>query len=213
MSIRNVIAAKDETIRRQTYAIAGLAAACALLWFGWKSAPQDISIHIPPDLRNGASVQVGQITPPSVYAFGYYIFQQLNRWPTNGEVDYAAKLNALQNYMTPSCLDDRQRDLKARGQVSELTNRVRSVQEMPGRGFAQNRVRVESADSWVIFLDLQVQENFRGQPVKNTYVQFPLRVVRYPVDLELNPFQLAIDCFAGDPKRLEVESAIKVTQP
>lgn len=212
MSIRNVIAAKDETIRRQTYALVFLSTCCAFMWFGWKSAPQDIAIHIPPDLRNGATVKVGEVTPPNVYSFGYYIFQQLNRWPTNGADDYAAKINALQNYMTPSCFDDRQRDLKRRGEASELTNRVRMVQEMPGRGFAQNRVRVESPESWIIFLDLQVQENFRGQPVKNTYVQFPLRIVRYPVDLELNPFQLAIDCYAAEPKRLELASTEQVAQ-
>ena len=36
-----------------------------------------------------------EIPPESVYAFTFYIFQQLNRWPTNGEDDYPRNIRAL----------------------------------------------------------------------------------------------------------------------
>jgi hypothetical protein len=41
-------------------------------------------------------------------------------------------------------------------------------------------------------------------PVKQTAIRYPLRVVRYPVDAEANPWGLALDGFAGDgPTRID----------
>src|SRR3546814_4712052 len=38
-----------------------------------------------------------------LYAFSFYIWQQVQRWPTNGEEDYPRNLCALSAYLTPSC--------------------------------------------------------------------------------------------------------------
>ena len=35
------------------------------------------------------------VPPESVYAFTFYIWQQVQRWPTNGEEDYPRNLRAL----------------------------------------------------------------------------------------------------------------------
>jgi hypothetical protein len=37
-----------------------------------------------------------------VYAFSFYIWQQVQRWPTNGEEDYPRNLRALSAFLTPS---------------------------------------------------------------------------------------------------------------
>lgn len=55
---------------------------------GWWSAPRELTIHVPPDLRSGSTRKWWEVPPESVYAFTFYIFQQLHRWPTNGEEDY-----------------------------------------------------------------------------------------------------------------------------
>jgi hypothetical protein len=39
--------------------------------------------------------------------------------------------------------------------------------------------------------------------VKDSFIRYPLRVVRYDVDGECNPFGLALDGFYQDPIRLE----------
>jgi integrating conjugative element protein (TIGR03746 family) len=76
-----------------------------LLGFGWWSAPKSLTIHVPPDLRSGSTRKWWDVPPESVYAFSFYIWQQVQRWPTNGEEDYPRNLRALSSYLTPSCRD------------------------------------------------------------------------------------------------------------
>lgn len=64
-------------------------------------ARKDLWIHIPPDLRSGSTRLWWDIPPESVYAFGLYIFQQVQRWPKDGEVDYKGNLFRYAAYLTP----------------------------------------------------------------------------------------------------------------
>lgn len=141
--------------------------------------------------------------PPTVYSFAFYIFQQLNAWPKNGEVDYSAKINALSPYLTPSCQDFLKADAKKRGDAGELTDRVRVVYEVPGRGYQSQSVTVQDRDHWIARLDVVADEYFHAEPVKRALVRYPLKVVRWEGDAERNPFGLALDCYAGVPQRLE----------
>lgn len=65
------------------------------LGIGWYRAPQNMTIHVPPDLRSGSTRLWWDIPPQSVYAFGLYIFQQMNRWPVDGEQDYQTNITRL----------------------------------------------------------------------------------------------------------------------
>jgi integrating conjugative element protein (TIGR03746 family) len=58
------------------------------LWIGWMRMPATITVHIPPDLRSGAVMTLDEVPATNVYAFAFYIFQQLNRWSENGAEDY-----------------------------------------------------------------------------------------------------------------------------
>ncbi|MCP5075819.1 MAG: DUF2895 family protein [Rhodobacteraceae bacterium] len=51
------------------------------LWFGWSQAPKQLTVHVPPDLRSGATLSVDEVPAAAVDAFAVYISQQLNRWP------------------------------------------------------------------------------------------------------------------------------------
>ena len=64
------------------------------LWFGWSQAPKQLTVHVPPDLRSGATLAVNEVPAANVYAFAYYIFQQLNRWPNDGAKDYGKAIRA-----------------------------------------------------------------------------------------------------------------------
>lgn len=103
---------------------------------------------------------------PTVYSFAFYIFQQLNARPKNGEVDYSAKINALSPYLTPSCQDFLKADAKKRGDAGELTDRVRVVYEVPGRGYQSQSVTVQDRDHWIARLDVVADEYFHAEPVK-----------------------------------------------
>ena len=45
---------------------------------GWMMSSRNLTIHNPPDLRSGSSRPWWEIPPSTVYAFSFYIFQQLN---------------------------------------------------------------------------------------------------------------------------------------
>src|SRR3546814_13827434 len=99
---------------------------------GWWSAPRDLTIHVPPDLRSGSTRKWWDVPPESVYAFTFYVFQTLNRWPTNGEEDYARNLHTLSPYLTPSCQAYLRADYDYRRSPGELRQGVRGIYEIPG---------------------------------------------------------------------------------
>lgn len=175
----------------------------AALWFGWSRAPERLTVHIPPDLRSGATLAVNEVSPPNVYAFAFYIFQQLNRWPEDGAKDYGRAIFRVSPYLTPRYRADLIAELEQKGRQGELAYRVRGVQEIPGHGYEERRVDLLNEDAWIVWLDLDLLESVKGMTVKRTAIRYPLRVVRYAVDLEANPWGLALDGFGAEgPRRL-----------
>ena len=183
--------------------IAIQATVIAGLWFGWSQAPERLTVHIPPDLRSGAVLAVGEVPPPNVYAFAFYIFQQLNRWPEDGASDYGRAVFQVSPYLTPRYRADLIAELEHKGRQGELAYRVRGMQPIPGHGYEERRVDVLSAHAWIVWLDVDLLESVKGMTVKRTAIRYPLRVVRYAVDLETNPWGLALDGFGAEgPRRL-----------
>lgn len=177
------------------------------MWAGWTQAPKQLTVHIPPDLRSGAVLSVNEIAPPNVYAFAFYIFQQLNRWPDDGARDYGQAIFQVAPYLTPQFRADLISDLELKARQGELAYRVRGVQALSERGYEERRVELITDDSWIVWLDLDLQESVKGMTVKHTAIRYPLRVVRYAVDPESNPWGLALDGFADDgPHRLSAET-------
>ncbi|MFJ4346342.1 PFL_4703 family integrating conjugative element protein [Pseudomonas sp. NPDC089401] len=183
---------------------------------GWWSAPRDLTLHIPPDLRSGSVRKWWDVPPESVYAFSFYIFQQLNRWPTDGEQDYARNLQALSAYLTPSCKAFLQQDYGYRRSTGELRERVRGVYEIPGRGYGDDptgRVKAISRDDWRVTLDLSADEYYGAEQVKRALVRYSLKVVRLDIDPERNPFGLALDCYSQAPQRITAPTAASPVAP
>lgn len=173
------------------------------MW-GWKTAPKDIRVYIPPDLRAGGVFEIGEVPTSVVYVFAHYIFQQLNTWREEGKEDYAENIYALKHYMTPRFQVNIQKDLELRAENGELSNRTRTVQELPGSGFSEDKVKVLGNGRWEVILDYDVKEQVNQVSVKETPVRYVLKIVRYNIDPEKNPWGLAIDGFALPPKRISV---------
>lgn len=188
--------------------MAGGAVVAALAMTLLHASPKNLNIHIAPDIRAGDTVAVrGGMAPvpgTNVYSFAYYIWQQVNRWQTDGSKDYGTQIYALQSYLTPRCRAQLTADLEARGKKGELRMRTRLITEIPGLGYATNRVIPEGGgNSWTVLLDMQLIEEFRGHSLKDVFIRYPLRVVRYDVDRERNPWALALDCHGDSaPARL-----------
>lgn len=206
----NLVHAKDAMIRMMAIALGALSLFLVLALLGWMRSPSDIRLHYPPDLREGAALGLNEVPVQSVYTFTYYMFQQLNRWPNDGAKDYFNRIHTFKDFMTPVCFQEKLSDYEARNKSGSLLGRERAVWEIPGRGFSHKRVKQISGDTWTVGLDLHVQETHRGETVKDRLIHYPLRVVRYNVDPELNPFGLALDCYVSKPRVIEVKESANV---
>ncbi|GLK91946.1 PFL_4703 family integrating conjugative element protein [Pseudomonas turukhanskensis] len=202
---KNEVLRLDAHIKTLRIGASVLVVLALVMGVGWWSAPRDLTIHVPPDLRSGSTRKWWEVPPESVYAFTFYVFQQLNRWPSNGEEDYARNLHALSPYFTPACRAFLQADYDYRRNTGELRQRVRGIYEIPGRGYGDNpsaRVRVLSERDWVVTLDISADEYHGAEQVKRALVRYPIKVVRVDVDPARNPFGLALDCYEAAPQRI-----------
>jgi len=207
---RNGMTARDNHIFSLRLACMALFIGLLVTSAGWMLAPQNMTIHNPPDLRSGSTQKWWEIPPSTVYGFAFYIFQQLNAWPKNGEVDYPAKIAQLSPYLTPGCQDFLNKDAEYRTNSGELKDRVRVVYEIPKRGYSSKSVIIKSSDNWVAMLDLVADEYYHTEPVKRAMVRYPMKVIRWEGDPERNPFGLVLDCYDGVPQRL---TAVPVVAP
>ena len=200
---------------RSLWVVIGFQALVILgLWFGWSQSPQHLRVHVPPDLRSGANLSVNEIPPANVYAFAFYIFQQLNRWPENGATDYGQAIFRVSPYVTPRYRTDLIAEMERKAKGGELAYRVRGMHEVAGHGYEERRVDVLAANVWVVWLDLDLLESVKGMTVKQTTIRYPLRVVRLAIDPESNPWGLALDGFEGEgPRRLLPEELTSTDPP
>lgn len=182
--------------------------ALANAW-GWSQAPRQLTVHNPPDLRSGSTRLWWEIDPGTVYAFGFYVFQQLNRWPKDGEADYPRNIALLDAYLTPSCKRYLTHDFDERKAANELKGRERAVYEIPGRSLDTRRIHINSRDDWTVDLDLVTDEFYLGEKVKSSMVRYPVHIVRYDADPERNAFGLQLNCYAQTPQRLEWQAGDK----
>ena len=162
-------------------------------------------IYIPPDLTQGLMTTFDAVPNSVVYTFVYYIFQQLQRWKEDGEKNHPEQIYRLQGFLTPACISALEEDMSIKSKLGELRGRVRTAQEVLGHGYKRERVLIETPESWLVSLDLNVQEFISGHPVKNVDVRYQLRVVKFDVDKETNPWGLAIAC-DSDTKPILIEN-------
>ncbi|EBY5131480.1 TIGR03746 family integrating conjugative element protein [Salmonella enterica subsp. enterica serovar Brazzaville] len=201
-AFKHALAARDAHIRTLHIALVALFLLASGMGFGWYNAPRQLTVYLPPDLRAASQRPWWEVPPATVYAFAFSVFQQINRWPTNGEADYPRNISALRAYLTPGCYSQIDREFHQRQQNGELRDRVRGVYEIPGRGFSDKQVQILDRDNWIVTLDLTVDEYFHSEPVKRAMVRYPIKVLRYNIDQQKNPWGLALDCFSSPPQKL-----------
>ena len=177
------------------------------LWYRLESGPDAGSpIHLPPDLRAGATFAVERDPgrDPSMRS-AYYIFQQLNRWSEDGAQDYGRAIFPGVGVSDPSVpgLAHRRHGAQGAAGGAQLPCSGDSGISRDGR-YSEARVEVSWIGStWIVWLDVDLVESMKGMTVKQTAIRYPLRVVRQAVDLEANPWGLALDHYGpAGPQRL-----------
>lgn len=201
--LRSALAGRDAHIRSLRVALVCVTTLALVSMGGWYQAGKDITVHNPPDLTSGTSRPWWEVPKPNVYSFAAQIFTQINRWSSDGSEDYERNLHDYKHYLTPQCRATLKEDLNQKRSRGELAGRERSVAQISSLGFADWRVTAKDRDSWVVNVDLELKEWVGTQVVKQNYIRWPLKVVRYDIDRNSNPWGLAIDCFDAEPREIQ----------
>lgn len=193
------------TNRALMVALLVLCLAIVGLTFGLVKLSRSITVYIPPDTTQGATVQAGIPDAANVYGFANYIYQYINHWPNDGEQDYKQRIFDVTNYVTPnfkSRLDRDYRHAVNNNGINELKNRVRQLELDPNHLFKAADVTRLADGVWTAELVYRLIENVGALEVKNVLIKVPLRIVKVNVDQEKNQFALQIDDYAGSIERL-----------
>lgn len=167
-------------------------------------AREELIIRLEPDLRSGVVRNAWEVPNTFVYSFALTIVQKINTWQENGSDDYGNNILLLQNYITPNCRSFLMKDLEQKGKAGQLQGRSRLMMEVSGIGFnEENSVRMVSRGAWDVDLSLSLQEYINNKRVKKKDVFWPIRVVEFNIDPELNRQGLALDCFYKQPSVLK----------
>ncbi|MEZ9997904.1 PFL_4703 family integrating conjugative element protein [Vibrio sp. 10N.261.46.A3] len=201
--LRSALSGRDAHIRSLRVALVCVTSVALFSLWGWHQAGEGIIVHTPPDLTSGTSKPWWEVPKPNVYSFGVQIFTQINRWANEGAVDYEQNLHQYRAYLTPQCFSTLQQDLSQKRTRGELSGRERSLSQIPSLGFDEQRVISKGRDAWVVNADLELKEYVSNELVKHNIIRWPLKVVRYDIDRNANPWGLALDCFDSAPKTVQ----------
>lgn len=191
-----------DVIRAQKVTIFIITGLCALFALGWMYAPSQMTVYIPPNISNGATIKAGEIPQPLIYSFAYEVWQEINYWPHEGTMDYANNLHTYWSYLTPRFTADLLQDetmLKTSGQEQ----RQRVMQGMEGAAYDSNSVKKLSDNTWEVDLTMRLCEYKNNQIVKDVEILYPLKVVRMDMSQKNNPYGLVLAGFVRPPVRLK----------
>lgn len=162
-----------------------------------------------------ARVKPGVMQNISVYNFAERTFQGLHRWKFDGAKEYKKNIKEFGYVMTPYYKAFLRRDEKRRrgkehksGKEvsSELNKRTRMMLPLLN-GWDPERVKVigikdGKPNTWIVFLDMELIEHYKGEEMKHRYFRYPLRVVLDLSDRINNPWFLQLDGYDDQPSEL-----------
>lgn len=194
--------ADARVIQLQTYFIYTLCVISLTIVIGWMTSPSRLTVYIPPDIQNGATMKAGSIPSSLIYSFAYEIWQELNYWPDESLDDYEKNIRAYWAYLTPqfkTILMEDNNELKNAGQLQ----RIRYLQGISGAAFDPKNVKQLGNDTWEVDLRMRLTEYKNNQPVKDIDILYPLKVTRINSSPQNNPYGLAIAGFVTQPTRFK----------
>lgn len=187
-------------IQLQKYFIIILSLVTLALFTGWITTPSRLTIYIPPDIQNGATMKVNNIPEALIYSFAYQIWQEINYWPNESGDEYKKNILTYSSYLTPAFKAElliSNNDLKASGQLQ----RLRLLQGLNGAAYDNSYVKKLSNNTWQVNLFMRLTELNNNQTVKDIEIVYPLKVTRSNVSAEHNPYGLSLAGFVSDPSR------------
>lgn len=164
-----------------------------LLGIGFLRIPTLLNVYVPPDLTRPQFVQPNEVSPSYVHAFAKLMMEALNYCPEDCGSDYAKNLSRYRDYLTPACYQD----LLMHRQKNASIYEFRSRKLLPAGDdiFDSTKVNRLDHDVWEVRVEYLLEEHVKGVETRNRRYHYPLRIVRYAVPLDRNPYQLAFDCY------------------
>ncbi|WP_428776372.1 DUF2895 family protein [Vibrio sp.] len=164
-------------------------------------APDKITFYVPPDLTNGAVMGVGDVPKATVLTNTAYLWIELNTWMNGGQKDAFENLENYQFYFGERFIREltaQYNELNGKGEL----NRKRRLTLIPGTlSEFDKRVIVQSKNnSWVVLLDVIVEDFFLNERVQYAQVRYPLIVERIETNYDQNPIGMIITGLAGQAK-------------
>jgi integrating conjugative element protein (TIGR03746 family) len=165
----------------------------AFLGIGLWRIPTLFNVFVPPDLTRPQFVRPNEIPTSYVYAFAKLLMEALNYCPEDCARDYGRNLAGLRHFLTPSCYQDLAMHRERNGSLYEF----RSRKLLPAGDEVFNPEKVTRLDHnvWEVRVEYLLEEHVKGVETRNRRYHYPVRVVRYDVPVERNPYQLAFDCY------------------
>lgn len=164
-------------------------------------ALNNITVYIPPDLSDGAVIAQGDIPKGTVLANTAYLWIEFNTWMDSGETDSFKNITKYQNYFSEDFRQAMTKQYNEQYLKGDL-KRTRRITLIPGIiSDAENRViTTVRGRSWIVLLDIVVEDFYLGAPLQKLQVRYPLTVERVETNNEQNPIGMMITGFNGSPK-------------
>lgn len=166
----------------------------------------DITVHVPPDLSQGASFSAGSIPKPNVYLFASEVWRSVNYWQKDGDIEMVSNLNAYSCYLSEEVKRDQLNLHDSRVKKGQSSNRTRRMSEITNLKDVEGSVSSLGAGTWDVDLDLRLVETLEGTPVKSHPLRYRVRVAADNSGSSCNPFNMRI-IGISQPLRIEFEGA------
>ncbi len=167
----------------------------------------DITVHVPPDLSAGATLEPGKLQPANSYAFASFVWSGINDWPESGKTDYEKAINDRNCLISHEFHQVLLRSLAEKKSQGEL-DRTRSLS--PLLQYRQGFSQPLGNNSFSVALVMRLIERVGSMSVKDTGMSYAFRIT--PDTRPCNPYGMQLDGFIQDPARYEVPDESKKTK-
>ena len=182
---------------------------------GLINAPTKMDLYVPPAIPDtGMFVKVGEIPSSTVYSFAYYIWQSLQTWNTNGEVDYQKNILTFAPYLTDSFKDELKSESVALDNQGLLLNHEQETFNADNTGFDPNNVKYIGNNTWLVHLVLRTVNRVatdkdngsfsESHVVQDATTSYVFKVIKTDAAISNNHWQLQIAGFAVAPKTITI---------
>lgn len=172
-----------------------------LLVFVIYQRQSDITIHVPPNIAEGAILRPGQLHKPNVYIFAVNVWTGLNEWLDSGKTDYVKMIEKYKCQITPEFERWLRLNQKEKINHGEL-DRTRTLTEVVP--YDPHFVSELNPNIFNVVMVMRLQERIGDMITKDITMNYSLKVI--PDHRNCNNYGMAIAGFVVDPTRAEREA-------